>query len=214
MPQGRPWIAWCLAGFRKPKSALMTTNQIIRTARRPFFALASVALVAVPSIAGTAAHAERRLSPRVFNDQFAGYAALPPAPVPAGPAVDLRTVSPTVEARARTATIPDTTPGNATAEGRLIGAGGASYYADRFHGRRTASGEAFNKHALTAAHRTLPFGTRVQVTNPTNGRSVVVRINDRGPFHGGRVIDLSRSAAERIGIVARGHGQVRLSIID
>jgi rare lipoprotein A len=75
--------------------------------------------------------------------------------------------------------------------------GKASWYK---HGKRTASGEAFNPGGLTAAHRSLPFGTRVRVVNKNNGRSVVVRINDRGPFIGGRIIDLSRGAAQSIGV--------------
>ena len=79
-------------------------------------------------------------------------------------------------------------------------AGMASWYGPGFHGRRTANGERFNTHALTAAHRTLPFGSRVRVTNKTNGRSIVVRINDRGPFVGGRVIDLSNASARAIGV--------------
>ena len=76
----------------------------------------------------------------------------------------------------------------------------ASWYGPGFHGRRTASGETFNTNALTAAHRTLPFGTQVRVVNQQNGRSVMVRINDRGPFSHGRVIDLSRAAAQLIGL--------------
>jgi rare lipoprotein A len=79
-------------------------------------------------------------------------------------------------------------------------AGVASWYGPGFHGRRTANGERFNTHDLTAAHRSLPFGTRVRVTNKTNGRSVVVRINDRGPYAGGRVIDLSNASAHAIGV--------------
>ncbi len=78
--------------------------------------------------------------------------------------------------------------------------GRASWYGPGFHGRRTASGERFNTNALTAAHRSLPFGTRVRVVNRRTGRSVVVRINDRGPFAHGRVIDLSRAAAQSIGL--------------
>ena len=78
--------------------------------------------------------------------------------------------------------------------------GVASWYGPGFQGRRTANGERFNTHALTAAHRTLSFGTRVRVTNKVNGRSVVVRINDRGPFVGGRVIDLSNASARAIGV--------------
>lgn len=89
--------------------------------------------------------------------------------------------------------------------------GQASFYADRYHGRQTASGERHDRNALTAAHRTLPFGTRVRVTRLDNGRETVVRINDRGPFVRGRVIDLSRRAAEELDMVGRGVVPVRLS---
>lgn len=86
--------------------------------------------------------------------------------------------------------------------------GVASWYGGKFHGRKTASGELYNQNALTAAHRSLPFGTRVRVTNTNNGNAVVVRINDRGPFVGGRVIDLSRAAASSIGINGLGHVKI------
>ena len=92
-----------------------------------------------------------------------------------------------------------------------IADGVASWYGPGFAGRRTASGERFNPAELTAAHRTLPFGSKVRVTH--NGRSVVVRINDRGPFHGGRVIDLSQAAAEQIGIRRAGSGRVELALL-
>ncbi len=95
-----------------------------------------------------------------------------------------------------------------------IGPGVASYYGRRFHGRRTANGERFDMNALTAAHKTLPFGSRVRVTNTRNGESVVVRINDRGPFVRGRDIDVSRAAAEQIGIVSSGHGRVELELLQ
>jgi rare lipoprotein A len=91
-----------------------------------------------------------------------------------------------------------------------IARGQASWYGGKFHGRRTASGERFDMNALTAAHPKLPFGTRVRVRNPRNGREVVVRINDRGPFTGGRIIDLSRAAAEAIGLIQAGVGPVVL----
>jgi rare lipoprotein A len=91
--------------------------------------------------------------------------------------------------------------------------GMASWYGPGFHGRRTASGETFNAGALTAAHRYLPFGTRVRVTNVRNGRSVVVRINDRGPFSGGRVIDLSKGAARMIGVFQSGVAPVLLEVL-
>ncbi len=89
-------------------------------------------------------------------------------------------------------------------DGREIERGIASWYGAQHHGRRTASGEVFDMNALTAAHKTLPFGTRVRVLNPASGQAVVVRINDRGPFAPGRVIDLSRAGAERIGLVRAG----------
>jgi rare lipoprotein A len=92
--------------------------------------------------------------------------------------------------------------------------GVASYYADRYHGRKTASGETFDMHALTAAHPTYRFGTRVKVTHLESQRSVVVRINDRGPFVKGRVIDLSLAAAEQLQMVRSGVAQVKLEILE
>ena len=91
--------------------------------------------------------------------------------------------------------------------------GAASYYGKRFHGRRTANGESFNMNSMTAAHKTLPFGTKVKVTNRSNGKSVVVRINDRGPYVGGRVIDLSRAAAARIGMIHSGTARVSIAVL-
>lgn len=94
-----------------------------------------------------------------------------------------------------------------------IKGGMASWYGPGFHGRRTANGERFNQYALTAAHKSLPFGTKVKVTNLRNGRSVVVRINDRGPFVHGRVIDLSKGAAQVIGVHNSGVAKVSLDVI-
>ncbi|WP_309679924.1 septal ring lytic transglycosylase RlpA family protein [Polaromonas sp.] len=90
--------------------------------------------------------------------------------------------------------------------------GGASWYGPGFHGRRTASGERFNMHDFTAAHRTLPFGTVVRIRSLVTGREVDVRINDRGPFSAGRVIDLSRAAAESLGMLGLGVKQVQLLV--
>jgi len=90
----------------------------------------------------------------------------------------------------------------------------ASWYGPGFHGRQSASGEIFNQNALTAAHRTLPFGTQVRVTNLHNGAQVIVRINDRGPYSGGRVIDLSAAAAQAIGMISSGVASVELEILD
>ena len=91
--------------------------------------------------------------------------------------------------------------------------GMASWYGGNFHGRKTANGETYNMNALTAAHKTLPFGTRVRVTNTRNGDSVEVRINDRGPFIAGRVIDLSRAAAGQIGLTNTGVAPVKVTIL-
>ena len=89
----------------------------------------------------------------------------------------------------------------------------ASWYGPGFHGRRTASGAVFDQWSDTAAHRTLPFGTRVRVTNADTGKSTVVVIRDRGPFVPGRVIDLSQGAAARIGMVSSGVAPVRLEVL-
>ena len=92
--------------------------------------------------------------------------------------------------------------------------GTASWYGKKFHGRTTASGEPYDMYALTAAHPTLPFGTRIRVTNLANGRQVTVRINDRGPFKKERIIDLSYKAAKRIDMIRDGITKVRLEIIE
>ena len=157
-------------------------------------------LLALAAPAGTlAGEGAPRSAVASFDVAFAPL----PEPVTAVPtppgAVDLDTFEPPVEEG------PSATP---------LGTGHASYYGRRFHGRPTANGERFDMHAMTAAHRTLPFGSLVRVTNPRNGRSVTVRINDRGPFVRGRTIDLSRAAATQIGIVSRGHGQVELELLD
>jgi len=89
----------------------------------------------------------------------------------------------------------------------------ASYYGDEFAGRPTANGETFDPNLLTAAHRTLPFGSLVEVSDEFSGRSVIVRINDRGPFHGDRAIDLSEAAAEKIGLADAGTGRVSLNVV-
>jgi rare lipoprotein A len=91
--------------------------------------------------------------------------------------------------------------------------GTASWYGDGFDGRATASGEVFDQNALTAAHRSLPFGTRARVTNLANGRSVIVRINDRGPYVQGRLLDLSHEAAHELGMERRGTERVAIQIL-
>ncbi|MBA3595359.1 MAG: septal ring lytic transglycosylase RlpA family protein [Polaromonas sp.] len=120
------------------------------------------------------------------------------------------------------ATLPDNTPLLAVpqAEANLLAGeiprefeqGKASWYGPRFNGRRTASGERYNMHEMTAAHKTLPFGTMVRVRSLVNGKEVEVRITDRGPFSRGRVIDLSRAAAEAIGMMGLGVKDVLLLV--
>ncbi len=90
----------------------------------------------------------------------------------------------------------------------------ASYYADKFHGRKTSNGEIFNMYQLTAAHKTLPFNTVLKVTNLSNGKSVQVRINDRGPFVKGREIDLSKAAAVKLDMIKSGTAKVKLEIVN
>lgn len=90
----------------------------------------------------------------------------------------------------------------------------ASWYGRNFHGRKTASGETFDMNGLTAAHRSLPLNCYVKVTNKTNGKSVVVKVNDRGPFHGNRVLDLSYGAAKRLGITNKGVGNVAIERVS
>ena len=107
---------------------------------------------------------------------------------------------------------PDTGLREPSSSSQLVGV--ASYYAQDFNGRKTASGELYDMNDLTAAHRTLPFGTKVKVTNLDTGRSVVVRINDRGPFKDDRVIDLSLGAATQLGLIAMGTGRVILQILE
>ncbi len=91
--------------------------------------------------------------------------------------------------------------------------GQASWYGAQHHGKKTASGERFNQHALTAAHRTLAFGSKVKVTNTLNNKSITVRINDRGPYSKGRIIDLSRAAAQKIDMINSGVAPVRLQLV-
>jgi rare lipoprotein A len=103
---------------------------------------------------------------------------------------------------------PPETPNHGTTQEGI-----ASWYGPGYHGKRTASGERFDQEALTAAHQYWAFGTRVKVTLLSTGRSVVVRINDRFPGHKGRIIDLSKGAARRIGLLGPGTGRVRLEIV-
>ena len=105
-------------------------------------------------------------------------------------------------------------PEPAGLESAAIVDGVASYYGREHHGKKTANGEMFDMNKLTAAHRSLSFGSQVKVTNLSNQRSVIVRINDRGPYYQGRIIDLSQAAAERLEMVKAGITKVKLEVLD
>ena len=178
------------------------------TSRRPWarHALAGIAGLALAGIVG-AGHAETAIGEPVA------------LVAPALAASDAR-FQPSPEALGEVALAPPAATDVAAASvqeeiaGTPLGSGVASFYGRAFAGRPTASGERFDPQQHTAAHRTLPFGSKVRVTNSRNGRSVVVRINDRGPFTGGRLIDLSRGAAEEIGIISAGHGKVEIELLS
>jgi rare lipoprotein A len=106
-----------------------------------------------------------------------------------------------------------TSPLMAAQPGQVM-TGVASYYHDSLHGNKTASGKVYNKNKLSAAHKTLPLGTRVRVTEPKSGRSVVLEVNDRGPFVKGRIIDLSRRAATELGMLKKGLAKVKVEIVS
>lgn len=143
-----------------------------------------------PGLARSAAHRPALASD--FVQSFVPDEAIPDTPPAAPGAVDASASEPQAED---------------------IGTGVASWYGPKFAGRTTASGETFNPAELTAAHRSLPFGSMVRVTDEDNGRSVVVRINDRGPYAAGRVIDLSEAAARQLGIVGAGEAEVSLALV-
>jgi len=179
---------------------------------------ASLAAVVLAALGGS-------ISPS-FAGELAGEAAAHAAAAPSDTA-ELPRFVPTAEAESETAFVQIDEPAADTLEAgaldmtgiepateppaRELGAGMASWYGRQFAGRKTANGERFDPGQYTAAHRTLPFGSKVRVTH--GGKSVVVRINDRGPFQGGRVIDLSQAAAAELGIVRAGVGRVELALV-
>jgi len=123
--------------------------------------------------------------------------------------------SPRAESTAETTKSEKTRPPrNLTGKVLLTLEGVASYYADDYHGKQTSNGEIFDMNELTAAHRTLPFGTTARVTNLENKKSVVVRINDRGPFKEGRIIDLSLAAAKELDLIRTGTARVKIEVLE
>ena len=143
-----------------------------------------------------------------------GHARAASAAPSAGSAVPVRLTADASPADTALAPEPEAAPDEPVeTEARPIGGGIASYYGAELAGNPTASGERFDPSGLTVAHRTLPFGTMLEVTNPKTGASVVVRVNDRGPFHRSRLIDLSEAAARRIGLVRAGTGRVEIAVV-
>jgi peptidoglycan lytic transglycosylase len=176
--------------------------------RKALFAAALTAMTlagCAESIAAdtVASFAERW--PEVFADRWATL----PAPATTAPAANRALAVPSIPAAVNKDTRASLAPAHKQTERASYGL--ASFY---WQGSRTASGERFDKRELTAAHRTLPFGTRVLVTNLATGRSVTVRVNDRGPFVAGRIIDVSRAAAEELGMVGRGVTKVKLTVVE
>jgi len=135
------------------------------------------------------------------------------APAPPPPPLDEDTIAPAVVVPVDPVE-PDETELVPTPRQAPSQSGPASWYGERFAGRPTASGEPFDPAAMTAAHPTLPFGTQVRVTRPETGSSVVVRINDRGPYTGGRIIDVSEAAAEALDMIDDGVANVRIDVLS
>jgi rare lipoprotein A len=136
-----------------------------------------------------------------------------PAAVEAEPAVAEEEAAP-VKILEQKKVLEQPAPAKTLEQSTVLGEGMASFYGAELAGNRTASGERFNPNAMTAAHRTLPMGTKLKVTNKANGKSVIVRINDRGPFAKNRIIDVSRGAAEKISMVRSGTARVILARIS
>lgn len=123
--------------------------------------------------------------------------------------------TPRAEGTSETAKPEETRPTRNTSGKILLTLEGvASYYADDYHGKQTSNGEVFDMNDLTAAHRTFPFGTKVRVTNLENKKSVVVRVNDRGPFKEGRIIDVSLAAAKELDLIRMGTAKVKLEVLE
>ncbi len=187
---GAHFAGWFIPAALSPAHTLQTAALSVPAAR-------IAAPAARPALAAASAPV-RNVAAKTAVARPAAKAA------PAAPDRSLRAETPAVE----------TTAERTTAPGAFYAEGMASYYGSELAGRRTASGERFNPNELTAAHRTLPLGTRIRVTNPANGQSVVVRVNDRGPFHGNRILDLSHGAARAIGIALRGTGRVVIDVLE
>jgi rare lipoprotein A len=174
--------------YKVNSTSLTLKKENMKTSLSPSFAKKMCLALAVASFCG-AAHAQTPATPAAPTG-MAPIVKAEPAPAPvAAPASAAKT------------------SGEHQLEGK------AAYYSNRFNGRKTASGQRFNNAAMTTAHNTLPFGTRVKVTNTKNNKSVVVRVNDRGPSTPGRVFDLTRAAAKKLGYVRAGLADVKAEVV-
>lgn len=186
-----------------------------RSTRRPSVPVRLAAIAgACALLAGCSAHERSARTTTATAPVALQSTADAPQPASLG-GVPIPLARPVVVATAPTMVRPTTSLAAAAPAGPVGKSGGgmASWYGDRFHGRSTANGERFDMHSFTAAHRTFPLPSYVRVTNVNNGRSIVVRVNDRGPFHGNRVIDVSRRTADVLGFRGNGVGNVKLDFV-
>ena len=180
--------------------------KITRTHRKgatSILALALAGLLPGP-VQGEVALAQIQAAPAVMEEMAEPALAAPVTEEEAAPVKRLE----------QTKVLDQSAPAKTLEKSTVLGEGMASFYGAELAGNRTANGERFNPNAMTAAHRTLPMGTKLRVTNKANGKSVIVRINDRGPFAKNRIIDVSRGAAEKISMVRSGTARVTLERIS
>jgi rare lipoprotein A len=164
----------------------------------------------VPAPLGASRTAERAVAGGPAVSQAPAVPVAAAAVVPVSPLVPVPIPAPSEVAAAPVDAMPAAPAGDAASPDQTLAKGMASWYGPKFHGRRTASGELYDMHGLTAAHKTLPFGTRVRVRSVYTGKEVVVRINDRGPYKHSRIIDLSLGAISALGLRHRGVTEVVL----
>ena len=166
------------------------------------------------TVAHGAPYIEKKSPPKPLPDKKDSYANAPD-PASAGEIAGDRPAAEATQPKpAASAVSPPAPVKGPETSGRFVQEGMAAWYGSKFNGRKTASGERFNMHICTAAHRTLPFNSLVKVTNLKSNASVVVRINDRGPFVKSRIIDLSRAAARKIGLDKTGTARVRIELAE
>lgn len=203
--------------MQHPVLAPDTPHSITRCPSGPGFTLVSAALLLLALLGGCATDGGSREDVTDVTDIADGDVAADAEGTPE--LVETRDAVPRAEPRSRSGNPPSYVVfgkryyTKASSQGH-VERGLASWYGKKFHGRRTSSGETYNMYSMTAAHKTLPLPTYVRVINLDNKRSIVVRVNDRGPFHDGRIIDLSYAAAKKLGVLKHGTARVEVRAID